>query len=229
MSKFLTKFILFALCIAINCSGSIFAQARRCNLQLDVFEYQDQKEDLKINNSTTTLYFFDKDRKKINANQNSFTFFANLEEGMYSVEVIADTYKKSVRRIYLDCGSTNKEGLVRKRISMWKGSPKELVNIIEDDDYNKVSDKIPFNDLASKVKKADYHPAARAVRASGVVAILIIVDELGDVTSARAISGHPLLQMGAVEAAKKTKFAPTMAKGKPAKIEGVLVYKFSPL
>src|SRR5215469_4875699 len=40
----------------------------------------------------------------------------------------------------------------------------------------------------------EYPPLAKAARVSGRVVVEVTVDELGNVTSARAISGHPLLK-----------------------------------
>jgi outer membrane biosynthesis protein TonB len=54
-----------------------------------------------------------------------------------------------------------------------------------------------------------------------------VVDEAGNVISAQAISGHPLLQAAAVTAAREAKFAPTRLNGSPVKITGIIVYNFS--
>jgi hypothetical protein len=51
-------------------------------------------------------------------------------------------------------------------------------------------------------------------------------DEQGDVTSARAISGHPLLKDPAIAAALRWKFAPTQLGGQPVKVVGTLTFNF---
>jgi TonB family protein len=66
------------------------------------------------------------------------------------------------------------------------------------------------------------------MRASGSVSVRVTVDESGKITSANAVSGHPLLRAAAVAAARRAKFQPTMLSGKPVKTTGVLVYKFDP-
>jgi TonB family protein len=230
MSKeIISKFIFFIVLLLIFCSINVFAQKNKCGLQLDVFQYQNNGEELKINNSKAAAYFIEGDKKKINATTNNdMPFFANLKEGIYSVEVTESSHKKSVRRVYLDCSLLNKEGLVKKRVSLFKGNPKEFVHIIEDDDYNKVSEKIPFNDLAIKMGKAEYPSSARIAHASGVVGVFITIDEQGNVSSAQAISGHPMLRATAEEAAKKSTFAPTKAINKEAIIRAVVFYSFSP-
>lgn len=72
-----------------------------------------------------------------------------------------------------------------------------------------------------------YPPTARAVHASGRVTVQVVVDESGKVTSAQAVSGHPLLQAAATEAAKKARLAPTLLSGKPVKVTGLLTYNFT--
>jgi TonB family protein len=56
----------------------------------------------------------------------------------------------------------------------------------------------------------------------------VTIDENGNVISAKAVSGHPLLQSAAVAAARLAKFKPTLLEGKPVKVIGVIVYSFVP-
>jgi TonB family protein len=77
-------------------------------------------------------------------------------------------------------------------------------------------------------KPAPPYPAiAKAARAQGTVTVQITVDEDGDVTAATAVSGHPLLQQAAVQAARQAKFSPTFLSGQPVKISGVITYNFA--
>lgn len=85
-----------------------------------------------------------------------------------------------------------------------------------------------LNSKALKLTLPNYPPAARAVKAHGAVQVRVMIDEQGDVVSASAISGHPLLQAAAVEAARNAKFAPTLFDGKPVRVTGVIVYNFVP-
>ena len=76
-------------------------------------------------------------------------------------------------------------------------------------------------------KPAPLYPAeAKAAGASGTVTVQIVVREDGAVESARAVSGHPLLQEAAVEAAKRARFTPTRLSGQPVKVSGVVTYNF---
>jgi TonB family protein len=64
------------------------------------------------------------------------------------------------------------------------------------------------------------------LRLEGNVVVRVEVDEKGDVISAKAISGHPLLRGFAVEAAKNWKFAPKLYKGKPVSNKGTIRIHF---
>jgi TonB family protein len=76
-------------------------------------------------------------------------------------------------------------------------------------------------------KPAPAYPAvARAARASGTVNVQVLIDEAGKVVSARAVSGHPLLQQAAVQAAYGARFSPTLLSGQPVKVSGVITYNF---
>jgi len=72
-----------------------------------------------------------------------------------------------------------------------------------------------------------YPPLAKAARISGSVVIEVTADEEGNVISARAISGHPLLKDAAVSAAKRWRFTPTILSGVPVKVIGTLTFNFN--
>jgi TonB family protein len=78
-----------------------------------------------------------------------------------------------------------------------------------------------LNDKAVELPTPVYPPAAKAVRASGNVVVRITVNEKGEVTSASAVSGHPLLRSSAEQAARKAKFKPN------AETTGLLTYTFT--
>jgi TonB family protein len=58
------------------------------------------------------------------------------------------------------------------------------------------------------------------------VEVQVLVDFDGTVVAATAISGHPLLQAAAVNAARKARFTPMMQDGEPVKVVGVIQYNF---
>lgn len=72
-----------------------------------------------------------------------------------------------------------------------------------------------------------YPPLAKAARVTGSVVVEVTIDENGDVTSAQALSGHPLLRDSAVTAARGWKFSPTQLSGVLVKVIGTLTFNFS--
>jgi TonB family protein len=83
-----------------------------------------------------------------------------------------------------------------------------------------------LNSRAVNLTTPAYPSAARSARASGRVTVEITVDESGLVTSARAISGHPLLRQSAEAAARQSRFDPVRIAGQPTKATGTLIYNF---
>jgi TonB family protein len=83
-----------------------------------------------------------------------------------------------------------------------------------------------LNGKAISLPAPEYPAMAKQARASGAVAVQVLIDENGSVVSARATSGHPLLQAAAVAAARQAKFSPTLLMGEPVKVTGVIVYNF---
>jgi TonB family protein len=111
------------------------------------------------------------------------------------------------------------------------GNPVKVEGVIT---YNFVASeskiKLPeggiLNGKAESLPAPTYPPAAKAVKASGTVAVQVTIDEDGNVISATAVGGHPLLRASAVEAARDAKFKPTFLSGQAVKVTGVLTYNF---
>ena len=83
-----------------------------------------------------------------------------------------------------------------------------------------------LNGKAISLPKPNYPPIARQAHASGTVVVQVTINENGQVISAHAVSGHPLLQAVAVAAARGAKFSPTKLSGQPVKVTGVITYNF---
>jgi TonB family protein len=71
-----------------------------------------------------------------------------------------------------------------------------------------------------------YPPIAKRTKLSGFVVVRVLVDEEGNVISAKALTGHRLLRKAAVKAAYQAKFEPTTLSGQPVRVSGVLTYDF---
>lgn len=79
---------------------------------------------------------------------------------------------------------------------------------------------------AVSLPKPAYPAAARAVNANGKINVQVTIDETGNVITAKAVSGHPLLRQAAEKAALKAKFTPSLLSGNPIKVTGVITYDF---
>lgn len=106
---------------------------------------------------------------------------------------------------------------------------------------NKMVQKIPIatarpktvsggvlNAAASSLAIPVYPASAKAVHASGAVAVHVLIDEDGRMYSAEAISGHPLLRGASEIAACGSRFPPTLLSGQPVRVSGVITYNFVP-
>ncbi|MDQ3743687.1 MAG: energy transducer TonB [Acidobacteriota bacterium] len=69
-----------------------------------------------------------------------------------------------------------------------------------------------------------YPLTAKQAHVQGTVIVQIVVDEQGNVLSAHAIQGPPLLRKAGEEAASKARFTPTLLCGRPVKVTGVITY-----
>ena len=83
-----------------------------------------------------------------------------------------------------------------------------------------------LNGKAINLPRPAYPAIAKAAHASGTVVVQVLIDENGNVVSANAVSGHPLLIQAAVSAARSAKFSPTKLSGQPVKVTGVIQYNF---
>ena len=98
----------------------------------------------------------------------------------------------------------------------------------DEDSATSESDGGVLNGKAISLPKPPYPPAAHAVKAMGAVQIQVVIDEEGNLFSAAAVSGHPLLRSAARQAACGAKFSPTLLSGNPVKVAGIITYNFVP-
>ncbi len=85
-----------------------------------------------------------------------------------------------------------------------------------------------LNSQAVNMPKPAYPSVAKAARVAGPVIVQVIIDESGNVISANAVGGNPLLHAAAVASARQAKFTPTKLSGKPVKVAGAIVFHFDP-
>ncbi|HKC62298.1 MAG TPA: TonB family protein [Pyrinomonadaceae bacterium] len=83
-----------------------------------------------------------------------------------------------------------------------------------------------INNRAIEMPQPIYPDAAKQKHIHGTVKVDVVIDEKGNVISARATDGPKELREAAVEAAKKARFNPARLHGALIKQTGTLVYKF---
>lgn len=72
-----------------------------------------------------------------------------------------------------------------------------------------------------------YPPTARSMRQTGIVRLELLIDENGQVAKVQNLSGPPLLQSAARDAAVKWRFKPFVRDGQPVKATGFLSFNFN--
>jgi len=69
-------------------------------------------------------------------------------------------------------------------------------------------------------------PPEKNFHVEGKVTVRVVINKKGEVVSAKAICGHPLLMAPAIKAASQWQFQPRRVKGKATKNTGVIVFVF---
>jgi len=83
-----------------------------------------------------------------------------------------------------------------------------------------------LNSEARLLPRPPYPQMARIARVQGKVAVQVLIDESGNVVSAKAMDGPPLLIPESTRAALQAKFSPTVINGQAVKVSGVITYNF---
>lgn len=90
----------------------------------------------------------------------------------------------------------------------------------------KVISKGPITGQATSLPQPPYPIIAKQAGVQGKVGVQVLIDEKGNVISATAIDGHPMLRLAAQRAALQAKFGPTTLGGIPVRVSGVITYDF---
>ena len=90
----------------------------------------------------------------------------------------------------------------------------------------RVISKGPITGQATSLPQPPYPPLAKQTGVQGRVSVQVLIDEKGDVISATAIDGHPMLRPAAQRAALQARFSPTTLGGLPVRVSGVITYDF---
>jgi TonB family protein len=114
-------------------------------------------------------------------------------------------------------------------------APKSTAVIASDDSVNTKEENLPVVHLSEEalrkalveLPEADYPTEAKSANLEGKVEVQVTINEKGEVTNARAISGNPLLTDAATKAVSKARFAANRLTNQPAHVVGLLTYQFS--
>ena len=172
--------------------------------------------------------------------KDDFPYFWSLPEGDYKIILTRPGFKRSVMMRYHDC-SSHEEGTYEWTAEMFRGSSAVTVDLGPEQVFTAPASEPEsvqvgpktlsggvLNGKAIALPSPEYPTAVRAAKVFGTVEVEIVVGTSGEVISARAISGNPLLREAAEKAARAAKFSPTTLSGQPVKIKGVLTYEFVP-
>lgn len=238
--------------------SAVFAantQAQSCGLSI---EPSVEESDTVIKGATATAVSRTTSRLVRSSFRQGFPYFADLPEGKYLVTVKKAGFKQTVDEVDHSCDGAEEgvasafvsmwKGASTQKVDVSNATRKrkEVFTVVGDPDLpgNRVQMPADSDTSASRVPKMvsggilngkaislpmpEYPAAARAVRASGAVSVQVLIDEEGNVVSASAVSGHPLLRAAAESAARNSTFSRTLISGQPVKVSGVIVYNFVP-
>jgi protein TonB len=90
----------------------------------------------------------------------------------------------------------------------------------------RIISKGPITGQATSLPQPPYPILAKQTGVQGRVSVQVLIDEKGNVVSATAIDGHPMLRPAAQRAALQAKFSATTLGGLPVKVSGVITYDF---
>lgn len=89
----------------------------------------------------------------------------------------------------------------------------------------RVGGKIQAPRLVTEVKPV-YPVLAKETRISGKVVIDCVIDEHGDITQMKVVSGHPFLVTAALHAVEQWKYQPTLLNGRPIAVSMIVTVTF---
>lgn len=90
----------------------------------------------------------------------------------------------------------------------------------------KVVHKGVITSQALSLPKPGYPPLAKQMGIQGTVSIQVLINESGQVVSAKAVGGSPFLTKEAEKAALQARFSPTILNDQAVKVSGVITYNF---
>ena len=93
-------------------------------------------------------------------------------------------------------------------------------------DLPKIVDYGSLVGYAKVIPRPYFPPAAVKIEKGGKVSVEVLIDESGDVVLAGVINGPPIMHRSSIEAACRSKFAPTVLRGHPVKAMGYITFAY---
>ncbi len=242
LKTILIRSLLLFFSLGVLCAPDALGQVT-CNLRLTVSDLEDNSS---ISGASATAKR-SKALRRAYSNKKGVAYFSRLPIGRYAITVSKKGFETAGATV--NCNAANKIAdidMLRKvpGVVTLKARPRDAIKIdnagsdvgISSPENNgnpptprpvpKSVSKGIVNGSAISLPKPAYPPAAKAVGATGMVNVQVTIDEAGNVVSAVATSGHPLLKPAAVRAAREAKFRPTRLSGVLVKVSGIIVYNF---
>lgn len=245
----LTRSLLLIFSLTFFSAAGVFAQAT-CSLRLNI----SGPDSVPVSDAAARAVLTKTKQVYDSSSQDGMPYFSVLPIGVYAVTITKAGYRQTKLNVSVDCADRKSTDLFAV-ISVMPGSPKQswkisdviarvipgpLEGVIaapvdassdtrpaaDQGERRAIVNKGVLNGTAISLPAPKILPTAKAMGASGTVIVQVLIDEDGNVVSATATSGHPLLRGSAVDAAKKAKFNRTLLSGVPVKVSGVIVYKF---
>ncbi len=141
----------------------------------------------------------------------------------------------TIKKVYVSGSSSLNEDEVERLVAELKKAGANPVIVLKEEtvrpalslEQGELYSRGVLNGKAINKPEPEYPPEARAAKASGMVAVHVIINYFGEVICAHALSGHPLLHRPAEKAARLTRFpALKLPEGTWIVYEGVITFKF---
>jgi hypothetical protein len=243
-SKAFRTFLFFALLTGtLVFAGRANAQDATCSLKLE--PVSDKTGDVEEGFSGSIEISGTKSQL-ISKKEDPALYFDELAEGTYRVFLTKLGFKNISFELKLSAGESQTKCERAMRVPVFEGPRTETIELqylAETGEFKVgrtlrdtpvvagerdvvVYDKQVLNGGAVFLPAPLYPKSARLMNVKGLVQVAVVIDTEGNVRSANAISGPPLLRRPSEDAALKARFKPTLLSGEPVEVSGVIVYNF---
>lgn len=171
----------------------------------------------KLGNAQNAIADYQKTVELDNSNETAKNALKRLQDEQAKAE-LAKAEQAKIEQIKLNTAKT---------VSPTQPQPQTKTDVEAPNEQSQIVSLGQINpEQAVKMVTPTYSPGARSMNLSGQVVVQVDIDEEGDVTSAKAVSGAGLLRASSEEAARRSKFKPVTKNGTPVKASGYIVYNF---